>query len=190
MSIAPIQKNLAQNNKILLNKPFEMTALQDDETIPVNLEVNGLSILPQNISLTSPLDYAQILVRADLGKGRVLDVTRMVTWSIPDELCSIDNRGLLTPAKDGKGEIKATLGKHDVSLSFSFAGINKVYEPDFISEVNPVISKLGCNAELAMERRTGRTDSNCRYADMIRCMMSEVLPMIWHQACKYCSSRA
>ena len=35
--------------------------------------------------------------------------------------------------------------------------------------------------ELAMERRTGRTDSNCRYADMIRCMMSEVLPMIWHQ---------
>ena len=120
LSIAPIQKSLAQNNKILLNKPFEMTALQDDETIPVNLEVNGLSILPQNISLTSPLDYAQILVRADLGKGRVLDVTRMVTWSIPDELCSIDNRGLLTPAKDGKGEIKATLGKHDVSLSFSF----------------------------------------------------------------------
>ena len=61
-----------------------------------------LNILPKKISLVSPLDYVQILIMADLGNGRESDVTRMVKWSFPQKIGNIDNRGLFTPAQDGK----------------------------------------------------------------------------------------
>ena len=92
----------------LLNKNFEPIELVASESLPENLKVQNLNILPEKISLTSPLDYAQILVTADLGNGRESDVTRMVKWSIPQKIGNIDNRGLFTPVQDGKAAIKAT----------------------------------------------------------------------------------
>ena len=70
----------------------------------------ALDALPKEISITSPIEYAQILVSADLGNGRFSDVTRMVKWSGFEGLGEIDNRGLFTPIKDGEGFITASFG--------------------------------------------------------------------------------
>ena len=156
ISIAPLLDDRTDNRKITLNKNFEIIELVTTETLPAKLKVQKLNILPKKISLVSPLDYVQILIMADLGNGRESDVTRMVKWSFPQKIGNIDNRGLFTPAQDGKAVIKATLGEHTASVEVSIAGVNKSYQPDYISEVNPIISKLGCNAGTCHGAKDGK----------------------------------
>ena len=156
MSIAPLQKELTQSSKIVLNESFDPVELQAEESLPVNLKVLGLSIEPRKVSIRSPLDYTQILVNADLGNGKESDVTRMVKWTYSEKIGAIDNRGLFTPYTDGKGKITATLNGHSVSSEISISGLNQAFQPDYISEVNPIISKLGCNAGTCHGAKDGK----------------------------------
>lgn len=156
MSIAPLEKDNAKGSSFVLNKNFASIELLAAESLPESAKVIGLSIEPQKVSIISPLDYTQILVKADLGSGKQSDVTRMVEWSYPEKIGTVDNRGLFVPSGDGGGEITATLNGQSASLDISIAGLNKPHHPDFISEVNPIISKLGCNAGACHGAKDGK----------------------------------
>ena len=127
-----------------------------EESLPQKVEVKSLSTFPKEVSITSPVEYTQILVEADLGGGRVADVTRMVQWSGIENIGKVDNRGLFTPTKNGNGTLTASLAGKSSEIKISVAGLNKEYQPDFISEVNPVISKLGCNAGTCHGAKDGK----------------------------------
>ena len=165
LSIAPLQKDHIRGSKITLNKDFEPLNCSG-RNHSENLRVIGLSIQPQSSPYIS-FGLCKILVTADLGNGRESDVTRMVEWSIPKKIGNIDNRGLFTPFRDGKAEIKATLGDHTASIEVSITGTNKPYQPDYISEVNPIISKLGCNAGTCHGAKDGKNGFKLSLVDMM-----------------------
>ena len=82
-----------------------MTQMESDPPLPnieslaKGLEVKNLIVRPSKISITRSIDYSQLLLTADLGNGKFVDVTRMAKWSIEGEFGKVNHRGLFTPRK-------------------------------------------------------------------------------------------
>jgi hypothetical protein len=53
---------------------------------------------------------------------------------------------MVTPAADGAGEVKFTLGGQALSVPVKVSGQKEKYEVSFVRDVMPSMSKLGCNA--------------------------------------------
>ena len=156
LTLPPLDSGSRKKKKEPLHKPFSQTDLLAEESLSANAKVEHLIAFPKKINLSSPVEYTQILVEADLGGGRTMDVTRMVSWKGNEDLGKIDNRGVFTPNKNGEGTLIATLGDKSAKITVSVTGMGKEYKPDFISEVNPVISKLGCNAGTCHGAKDGK----------------------------------
>ena len=156
LTLPPLDSGSRKKKKEPLHKPFSQTDLLAEESLSANAKVEHLIAFPKKINLSSPVEYTQILVEADLGGGRTTDVTRMVSWKGNEDLGKIDNRGVFTPNKNGEGTLIATLGDKSAKITVSVTGMGKEYKPDFIAEVNPVISKLGCNAGTCHGAKDGK----------------------------------
>jgi hypothetical protein len=131
-------------------------ALPNVESLAKGLEVKNLTVQPDNISITRSIDYSQLLLTADLGNGEFVDVTRMAKWSIDGEFGKVNHRGLFTPQTNGSGNLTASIGGKKKTVQVKVSGIQKKWTPDFIEDVNPIISKLGCNAGTCHGAKDGK----------------------------------
>ncbi|MDG1325113.1 MAG: DUF1553 domain-containing protein [Opitutales bacterium] len=139
-----------------------MTQMESDPPLPnvelpaKGLEVKNLIVRPGKISITRSIDYSQLLLTADLGNGEFVDVTRMAKWSIEGEFGKVNHRGLFTPQKNGSGNLTASVGGKKKTVQVKVSGMQKKWTPDFIEDVNPIISKLGCNAGTCHGAKDGK----------------------------------
>ncbi|MEZ5325557.1 MAG: DUF1549 domain-containing protein [Verrucomicrobiales bacterium] len=115
------------------------------EAIPDGTHVQSLKAEPAAIELRSRYDYAQILVTARLSTGDSIDATRMVAWSVPDSLATINDHGFLEIKGDGEGAAIATLGSQSIEIPVKISGSQDEFKPDYVQDVNPVVSRMGCN---------------------------------------------
>ncbi len=125
---------------------FSSTAKTDDlpSESPVNLsELVELSVVPESISLTSPYDYVQLVAIGKLRDGSTVDVTRQITVSKSDAFASLPG-GLIRPRGNSVGEVTVSFGSHQHTLPIEITGQGDA-SVDFIRDVNPVLSRLGCN---------------------------------------------
>ena len=110
--------------------------------------VSELIVEPKEISLDSPYAYTQLIISAKNQNGSVVDVTRKSTISTPDWL-RVEAGGLLRPVSNGSGEILITVGDQQVSIAAKAENIvgddTSVGAVDYLRDVNPVLSRLGCN---------------------------------------------
>ncbi len=104
-----------------------------------------LEVLPENLRLDRPVDKAQLLVTAVGDDGSLRDVTRDVSWSVEGEIGTISPSGIFVPTADGSGQILAELDGQQVEVPVEVSGMAEVYHNDFIRDVNPVLTRLGCN---------------------------------------------
>ena len=156
LRVPSIDSVAAGKGKAGLSKVFTEEELVAEESIPMHTKILSLDAMPKEITISSPVEYTQILVSAELGGSRISDVTRQVRWTDDKNLGHIDNRGLFTPKKNGESIMTATLGEQTVQVKVSISGLGNDYQTDFISEVNPVISKLGCNAGTCHGAKDGK----------------------------------
>ncbi len=96
--------------------------------------------------LGSASEYNQIIVTATLTSGDQVDVTRMATLQVDGDVASVTSSGLVTPKQDGSGELVATLGDHMTVGFINVSGLSETKAPDYVRDVMPVISRMGCNA--------------------------------------------
>ncbi|MEO9591583.1 MAG: DUF1549 domain-containing protein [Rhodopirellula bahusiensis] len=125
---------------------FTSTAKTDDlpSESPIKLsELVELSVVPESISLTSPYDYVQLVAIGTLADGSTVDVTRQVTISESEDYVASPS-GLIRPQHDSTGEVTVKLGSHQHTLPIEITGQGDA-SVDFIRDVNPVLSRLGCN---------------------------------------------
>jgi hypothetical protein len=118
----------------------------DAEKLPAGASVVRLEVLPSNIDLQSPISYRQLLITAVLAGGDRVDVTRMVRFDAPAGLITVSDRGLVRPRADGSGLIKISLKNTSLSLPVRVRGQKTPDEIGFIHNVEPILSKVGCNA--------------------------------------------
>ena len=121
--------------------------LPTSESKPIDpAQFASITVLPQRIALDSPYAYHQILVTGVRGDGSTVDVTRACQFQSP-EILKVNCSGLVVPVTDGKGQLSIKFGQHQQTLDavVSASDSQKHGEVDFIKDVNPVLSRLGCN---------------------------------------------
>lgn len=119
-------------------------------------DVSGLQVEPSQISFTNSREYAQLLITATLKEGGVVDVTRQVSIDASSGLVEASKLGMIQPKRDGQGAVTASLGSHKVSVPINVAGVLKVHAPDYVRDVKPIISRMGCDAGTCHGAKDGK----------------------------------
>jgi len=118
--------------------------------------LSSLHISPANIELTGPKAYNQILVTGEFASGDTVDLTRMVDWSLSRTVASVDKRGVIRPDSAGKATLTAEFEGKKAMAKVAVTGFKTTYHPDFLVDVNPILTRLGCNAGLCHGSKDGK----------------------------------
>src|SRR5262245_56509826 len=114
------------------------------EKLPDGAKVTRLDVRPAKIELNGPFAYGQLLVTATLDNGETADVTRISKVEAPKFATA--TAGLVRPTADGNGDITVSLGGQSAKISIASFGFGENRALSYVTEVQPVLSKLGCNA--------------------------------------------
>lgn len=135
------------------------SALADDsvtETLPENARLTAIQVIPAEVHLTQRFQYAQLLVMGQLESGEQVDVTRMVSTTGTGEVAAVDKRGKLTAIKSGDAVIEFKLAGIKATLPVKCDNIEAPLKVDYVHDVMPVISKMGCNAGTCHGAKAGK----------------------------------
>ncbi|NLT70933.1 MAG: DUF1549 domain-containing protein, partial [Verrucomicrobiaceae bacterium] len=114
-------------------------------TLPKGRTVTALAISPAEILLDAPGRYRQMLVTGTLDDGSRADLTGLVQWSLSAPVATITERGILRPAAAGEAVLTATSGDISASIPVRYAPDDAAATVDFVQDVGPIITRLGCN---------------------------------------------
>ncbi len=142
---APVANDASTAQGALTALPAPTVEQGETEALPPGTKVVGLEVFPDTVKLIQPFDYAQILVSGKLDSGDKVDVTRLVTMKPAAALVEVSATGLIWPKADGKTTVQLTIGDQSIALPVEVTGVSAGSHVDFIRDVNPVMSKLGCN---------------------------------------------
>ncbi len=120
--------------------------LSSQESLPSGRTIVSLSMAPENLEFTSRFSSVQLLVFAKLDNGDVIDGTRLVKYSTNQApFVVVSPTGLVEPRETGAGELVIQWGELSVKTSVKADWPAHENPVDFVRDVNPVLSKLGCN---------------------------------------------
>jgi WD40 repeat protein len=101
-----------------------------------------------DVVLQSPFEYIQILVTAFLDDGSTVDVTRQVQIE-PTVNLAVQPGGLVRPLAAGDAKLVVAFGAHSrtipIEVRFGDPTESTSTAVNFVNDVNPVMSRLGCN---------------------------------------------
>ena len=138
--------------------PQEMKP-QAAETLPADVVVEGLEIQPPNVVLHGKFDAAQVLVTVKLANGATCDGTRLAKYQMDaagNGLTEVSKSGQVTPLRAGSGILLIELAGRQASVPVEVAGFTEKQPVDFIRDVNPVMTKLGCSAGTCHGAKEGK----------------------------------
>jgi WD40 repeat protein/mono/diheme cytochrome c family protein len=118
----------------------------EPEQLPKGTSVESLAVKPEKVELHSPFDYAQLVVSARLNTGETIDVSRMVKAEAAGDLVAVSASGLVRPKADGQGVVNLAIGGQSIGVPVTVSGAKTEPRVDFVHDIAPVLSKLGCNA--------------------------------------------
>src|SRR5438045_920810 len=113
---------------------------------PLAQPVTELAVEPARITLQTPFESAQVVITARLASGDSADVTRFASVKVSGGVAAISPAGRVTPKQNGEGLLDVELGGKHSSIPITVAGVGTIPKVDFIRDLNPVMTKVGCNA--------------------------------------------
>ncbi len=132
------------------------TEAETKEALPKGATIVGLEAQPDTIKLTGKYDYTQILINAKLSTGEAVDVTRLSDFKLSSKVAEVSTNGHVAPLKNGKTRLTITVAGQTLKVPVEVAGIIANQPVDFIKDVNPTLSKLGCNAGTCHGSKEGK----------------------------------
>jgi WD40 repeat protein len=143
---APVTAESAsvQENR-LASMTWEDPGVLTEETLPKGAKVVELTSQIQSLSLGTPFEYSQLLISAKLSSGDFVDVTRQIKVTPSAPVVAVSETGFVRPLKNGDGSIRCELGGKSLEIPVKVSGFGEVFESNFIRDVNPVLSRVGCN---------------------------------------------
>ncbi len=128
----------------------------DDESLPEGADVLSLTVEPSAIELTDKNDYVQVIVSAQLASGDAVDVTRIAKLSVASDVANVSESGVVTPKASGATELSVELLGKPATVPISIELPSVEHQPDYIRDVMPVVSRLGCNAGTCHGSKDGK----------------------------------
>lgn len=115
-----------------------------------------LTCMPASIQLTGPLAASQLLVTGRTSTGDLLDLTRLAKKSLTAPVARVSPAGLVQPVSNGKATLKMSFGGAAVQAPVTVAGLGGVPQVDYLRDVQPVMSRLGCNSGTCHGAKDGK----------------------------------
>jgi hypothetical protein len=140
---------------LLFTATSSLNADTPAESLPKGATLASLDVQPQSIELNTPFAYSQMLVHAKLANGESVDVTRLVKFE-SSNLIKVSPAGVVRGVADGAGELKVSLNGQNKTIPFKISGQKAAYPVSFVQDVQPVLSKLGCNAGTCHGAQAGK----------------------------------
>ncbi len=128
---------------------------EQSEPLPKE-EIVSLEVIPAEISLRTAREYAQMVVTAKLKSGGTADVTRFATFTPSGPKVSVSATGVLRPESNGAGKLQIAFAGSSAEVPLLVAGADSRPTVDFIRDVNPVMTKVGCNAGTCHGAKEGK----------------------------------
>ncbi len=100
---------------------------------------------PASITLATDRDYAQVLVTAVYEDGKRCDVTRLAKYEADASALAVSTSGFVRPKLAAKSSIAIQFGGHTATIATDATTLAQAAAIDFVHDVNPVMSRLGCN---------------------------------------------
>jgi WD40 repeat protein len=137
------------------SKPLAEPPLSE-EPLAAGAKLVALEIQPSSLKFTSPNDYAQLLVSGRLESGDTVDLTRSAKIAAEGATVEISPRGMVRPLADGAGKVTVVFEDQKAEVTVEVSGQKDKYQADFIRNVSPIISKVGCNAGTCHGAKEGK----------------------------------
>lgn len=115
------------------------------EPLPEGAVVTSLKVEPPSIRLNSAFDYSQLLISATLNTGELIDVTRTAKLEHDNRTLEVSGSGFVKARADGETKLVVTLADQTVHVPVQVSGIGDAFVADFVRDVNPVLTRVGCN---------------------------------------------
>ncbi len=145
---APIEISAAKGEDALASQfkaEIQDDALVGQENVPTGTEVTLIEVSPATIHLASRYDYVQLLITGVLNTGDRIDLTRIAKVTAINETISLSALGRVVANADGDSSINIEFGTHQQTIPVKVSGFNQTDPVSFIRDVNPVLSRAGCN---------------------------------------------
>jgi len=117
----------------------------DGEKLPEALKVVSLEVRPASVELKSRFDYRQLLVMGKTESGESVDLTRLASPSVAGDVVTLSKDGQIRAAKDGAAEVTFTYAGLTAKVPVTVAGYDQPQVISFVRDVQPVLSRTGCN---------------------------------------------
>jgi WD40 repeat protein/mono/diheme cytochrome c family protein len=117
----------------------------ETELLPKEAALVALDVQPREIRLSNRFAYVQLLVTGRLASGETIDATRMVEPRLSADIAAVSRSGLVRPRADGKATLSLSLAGKSVDVAVVVLGLATPVHVDFVHDVGPVLSRLGCN---------------------------------------------
>jgi len=118
------------------------------ESLPPGVQIVKLEALPDKLEFDSKFASRQLLLTGITAAGDRIDVTRMATRELTGPQAAavtINDHGLIRPAADGAAELRFSFAGQTIMVPITVSGMTAEYPTNFIRDVNPVMTKLGCS---------------------------------------------
>lgn len=129
---------------------------EQQEKIPSGVQVLDVVVSPSNLELNGPFSYRQILITGKSTDGQTLDLTRIAETTSAPEFVEVSPAKFVSIKGDGQGEIRFKVLDREFSLPVVASGFAQKKTPSFINDVQPVLSRLGCNAGTCHGAKDGK----------------------------------
>jgi hypothetical protein len=131
------------------------TPASAQEKLPDGAKVTKVDVRPAKVELNGPFAYSQLLVTATLENGETLDATRIAKVT-PPKFATASAAGQVRPTADGSGEITISLQGVTATVPISVKRFGENSAVSFVTDVQPVLGKLGCNAGTCHGAQAGK----------------------------------
>ena len=111
-----------------------------------------LQVQPTKVQIGDAFSQVQVIVSLD-GK----DVTRTATYeSANAQVARVDATGLVQPASAGQSQLTIRAGGQSVQVPVEVTTFDRARQIDFVTEVEPLLTRYGCNAGGCHGKATGQ----------------------------------
>ncbi len=125
------------------------------EQLPKGIAIASLKTEPKAIRIDEKYAYSQLTVYGVTASGEQIDLTRQAAFA-PSAGVSISPTGVVTATTDGTGSVKINFQGKSVDVPITISGTTAKKSISFVQDVQPMLSKLGCNAGTCHGAQAGK----------------------------------
>ena len=126
------------------------------EQLSADQKLVSIEALPKAVELAGAFEKSQLVLTGRLADGTSLDLTRMVQFSAAQpNVVSVSSSGLVRVLGKGQTKLSASVGGQTVEIPVNVVS-SEIASTDYIRDVTPVLSKLGCNAGTCHGSKDGK----------------------------------